>query len=77
LQEECYCRSGSNGLVSDFVLVKSKGGFSSKYFARVAMTVADVVAHDESAQIFGTGVDCVYLSFGSRIWDVAQDPLDE
>jgi hypothetical protein len=59
------------------VWVKAKGGFPFKGFARVAQAVPDVVACDEGDQFMGMGVNGVDLGVGSRVWDVANDPLKD
>jgi hypothetical protein len=59
------------------VWVKAKGGFPSKGFACVAQAVPDVVARDEGDQLMGMGVNGVDFGVGSRVWDVAKDPLHD
>jgi hypothetical protein len=65
-----------DGLVTNFVLVKAKGGFPAKSSARVAQAVPNVVARDEGDQFLGMGIDGDDSGVGSRVLDVLKDLLN-
>ena len=77
LEEECHSSAGSDGLVTDLVRVKPKGGFSAENFAGVTQAFADVVARDGDCSLSGGRIDGVDRRSGSRVGDSAENPLDD
>jgi hypothetical protein len=77
LKEKGHSRAGSDGLVPNFVRIKTECGSSPIGFACVAQTIADVVAGDECDQVLGARINGVDFGVGSRVADGSEDPLDD
>jgi hypothetical protein len=76
LKEKGHSRAGSDGLVPNFVQIKTECGSSPIAIASVAQTISDVVPGDECDHVLGTRINGVDFGAGSRVADGLEDPLD-